>query len=184
MKLSFSIREMIKTQSGCELRVSSDCEKVALDIIQKTGQHLGVNTLKRLLGFLSDERTPRASTLDILARYLEYPDWETLNRIDDSSNSSFNAIEGELRVEELLIGTHIELSYFPDRIVFLKYIGQHTFVVTNSKNSKLIEGDIVEIHHIIQHFPLLAVNVTRNGNKLGALTAGKVSGITSIKILQ
>lgn len=184
MKLSFGIREMIKAQSGCDLKLSSDCEKIVLDIYSKTGQHLGQNTLKRLLGFLNDEREPRVSTLDILARYLDFPDWETLNRIDDKSNSSFNSIEGELRVHELDIDSLIELAYFPNRVIKLLYKGDQKFLVTDSVNSKLIKGDFIEIHHIIQHFPLLAINVMRNGENLGSLTAGKVSGITSIKILK
>ena len=174
---------MIKAKSGCDLKLSSDCEKIVLDINSKTGQHLGLNTLKRLLGFINDEREPRASTLDILARYLDFPDWETLNRVDDKSNSSFNSIDGELRVNELAIESLIEISYFPDRVIKLLYKGDHNFVVIDSVNSKLQKGDFVEIHHIIQHFPLLAVNVTRDKKNLNSLTAGKVSGITSIKVL-
>lgn len=175
---------MIKEQSSCNLKQSSDCEKIVLDIYTKTGQHLGVNTLKRILGFIQDERNPRSTTLDIIAHYLNFPDWETLSRVDDRSNSSFDSFDGELRIREMAIGTHIEISYFPDRIVKLLYEGNFHFVVTESENSKLIKEDKVEIHHIIKHFPLLVVNVIRDRKSLGSLTAGKVSGITSIKILK
>lgn len=182
MKLSFGIREMIKEKSGCELRLSSDCEKIALDITIKTSEHLGVNTLKRLLGFINDERTPRASTLDILARYLDFPDWETLSRVDDRSNSSFDTIDGELRVSDLNTGTIVEIEYFPDRVVTMNYIGNRIFKVTDSINSKIKKDDFVEIHHIVQGFPLLVVNVVRNDVSCGSFSAGKVSGVTSIKI--
>lgn len=54
----------------------SDCEFLSLDIESKSGVHIGATTLKRLLGFAQDERTPHASTLEVLAKYLGYAHWE------------------------------------------------------------------------------------------------------------
>ena len=70
--------------------MSRDCELLAPDIESATGEHIGVNTMKRLLGFIADERTPRTSTLDVIARYLGFDNWEALRLFDEnSSNSTF-----------------------------------------------------------------------------------------------
>ena len=73
MRFSFEIRELIKLKTGKDLVSPSDCEYIALDIFSKTNEHIGVNTIKRLLGFIEDDRNPRISTLNIIAKYLE--DW-------------------------------------------------------------------------------------------------------------
>ncbi len=49
MKLSLYIQDLLRRQSGQELRLPSDIERLTLDIESQTGQHIGVNTMKRLL---------------------------------------------------------------------------------------------------------------------------------------
>ena len=94
MKLPFHIIQQLKEKSGNELRLPSDCEFLSLDIESKTGVRIGATTLKRLLGFAQDERTPHASTLDAIARYLGNAHWDELSRIEDKGNSDFEAPEG------------------------------------------------------------------------------------------
>ena len=91
MKLSPYIIELLREKSGNEILLSRDCELLALDVESVTGEHIGVNTVKRLLGFIADEREPRTSTLDIIARYLGFTDWDALRLVDEgSSNSAFD----------------------------------------------------------------------------------------------
>ena len=72
MRLPFHIVQLLKDKSANDLRQPSDCEFLSLDIESKTGVRIGSTTLKRLLGFAQDERSPHASTLDAIARYLGY----------------------------------------------------------------------------------------------------------------
>lgn len=78
MKLPFHVIELLKRKSENDLRLPSDCELLALDILSKTGVRIGATTLKRLLGFAHDERQPHTSTLDAIARYLDFAHWEGL----------------------------------------------------------------------------------------------------------
>ena len=162
MKFSPYITELLQQKARRELRLSSDCEYLALDIETVTGEHIGVNTLKRLLGFIDDEREPRPSTLDIIARYLDFED--------------------EIRTIDLPLGQRIKISYLPDRLIELEYCGDEQFVVRESRNSKLQEGDELKITHIVKGYPLLVSQVWRGEADLGAFTAGKAQGI-SFKIL-
>ena len=177
MKFSLYVTDLLKQKSGRDFRLSGDCEYLALDIESVTGEHIGVNTLKRLLGFIDDEREPRPSTLDIIARYLDFENWEVLSIYDDRSNSSFESSNEEIRVTDLSVGQDILISYLPDRQVEIQYLGLNRFRVLNSINSKLRAGDEITLTHIVQGYPLLVSEVIRDGESLGSFTAGKAQGI-------
>jgi len=178
MKFSPYIVQLLEQKSSRGLRHSADCEFLALDIESVTGEHIGVNTLKRLLGFIDDEREPRVTTLDIIASYLGFENWESLHVYDDKSNSSFDISSDEVRVNELLVGQRIQISYPPDRRVVITCQGQNHFVVESSLNSKLQVGDELTITHIVEGYPLLVSKIVRDGQSLGSFTAGKAQGIT------
>lgn len=183
MKLPFHIIQLLKRMSGSDLRLPSDCEVLSLDIESKTGVHIGATTLKRLVGFAQDERTPHTSTLDAIARYLGYAHWDELSKIEDSGNSDFDTPDEEVRSADLQSGACLEITYLPDRKLTFEYLGDNRYRVTDSENSKLQKGDEVEILNFILHHPLLVVNVWRDGESLGQFTAGRVSGLSSIKLL-
>ena len=178
MKLSPYMKDLLEQKCGREIRLSGDCEYLALDIESVIGEHIGVNTLKRLFGFIDDEREPRISTLDVIARYLGFESWQTLQVYDDKSNSSFDSTADEVRVKDLAIGQHIQISYLPDRLLTIAYQGHNRFVVLSSENSKLHQGDMLHITHIVRDYPLLVSDVIRDGLSLGSFMAGKAQGIT------
>ena len=183
MKLPFHIVQLLKAKSGSDLRLPSDCEFLSLDIESKTGVRIGATTLKRLLGFAVDERTPHATTLDAIARYLGYAHWDELTKIEDEGNSNFDASDDEVRSSDLQPNANVEISYLPDRVVTMQYLGHQRYRVIESQNSKLQVDDELEIMSFILHHPLLAINVWRNGESLGQFTAGRVSGLSSIKVI-
>lgn len=177
MKFSPYTNELLNQKCGREIRLSGDCEYLALDIESVTGEHIGVNTLKRLLGFIDDEREPRTSTLDVIARYLGFDNWDLLSIYDNQSNSSFESSSEEIRVSELSEGQCVQISYLPDRRLVMAYQGDGHFLVQMSENSKLLAGDELAVTHIVQGYPLLVTEVIRDGKSLGSFTAGKAQGI-------
>ncbi len=178
MRLSPKIKDLLSEQCGSGLAAPNDCTVLALDIESKTGEHIGVNTIKRLLGFIDDEREPRVSTLNIIARYLGHDNWETLKLIDNAAgNSDFNESQDELNAARLEPGSMIEISYQPDRRLVIKSLGSNEFTVVESLNSKLLVGDLLRLEHIVKGYPLLVSEVIRDGDSLGTFTAGKLQGI-------
>jgi hypothetical protein len=182
MKFSPYVTDLLKQKSSRDFRLPSDCEYLALDIESVTGEHIGVNTLKRLLGYIDDEREPRISTLDVIARYLGFDNWDVLSIYDSRSNSSFESSAEEIRVSDLSTGQCIQISYLPDRQIEIAYLGTNRFRVVKSLNSKLKTDDQLTITHLVQRYPLLVSEVFRDGKPLGSFTAGKAQGI-SFKIL-
>ena len=183
MKLPFHIVQLLKEKSGSDLRQPSDCVFLSLDIESKTGVRVGATTLKRLVGFAQDERTPHVSTLDAIARYLGYAHWEELLKIEDNGNSDFDSSDEEVRSADLQPDAIVEITYLPDRKVSMKYLGNNHYQVVESLNSKLQVGDELEIQNFVLHHPLLVLNVWRSGESMGQFTAGRVSGLSSVKIL-
>ena len=177
MKFSPYIIELLREKSGNEIRLSRDCELLALDIESVTGEHVGVNTMKRLLGFIADERVPRTSTLDVIARYLGYSNWDALRLMDESNSNSAFDDRDEYLACYLEKGQQVMISYPPNRTLTIENVGDNHFRVIDSKNSKLQKGDLLTLTHIVRHYPLLVSEVTRDGQNLGAFTAGKAQGI-------
>lgn len=159
------------------------CEALSADVERVTGEHIGVNTLKRFLGLYEDATTPRLSTLNIIARYLGVSDWGTLMDSLSRESSQFKLLEGEILTQDLTKGCLLELTYLPDRKLLLECLGNSTFRVMMALNSKLHEEDVVSIQCIIPSFPLIVTDVVRNGESLGRYTAAMQTGIKTIKQL-
>lgn len=178
MILPLNIRQRLSEKVGKELRTPADAHFLTLDIEARTGQHIGVNTMKRLLGMLTDGRNPRTSTLDILAQYLDFPNWEVMSKLLKDDNSNFDEkFTNPIVVEDLVEGTLVELSYAPDRYVLMRFLHDEWFEVVESRNSKLQRGDIIAVTQIFEGFPLMASKVMRDGKLMGSFMAGKLGGI-------
>lgn len=180
MNLPFHIIEMLKRKSGNDLRSASSCEYLALDIESKTGSRIGATTLKRLLGFVDDDRKAYRSTLDIIAAYLGFRDWPSLSAVDDAGNSGFDSIVREVRSDSLAVGEFVRVAYLPDRNVLFRHLGAGRYRVVESRNSKLQPLDEVCVQSFVLGYPLLVSHVWRNGHDLGPFTAGGVGGITEL----
>src|SRR6266700_3733422 len=77
--LSEEIRVKIEKRFGKPIVYHKDCEALAESIEKAVNERIGVTTLKRLYGIDKDFREPRKYTLNVLAQYLGYPDWASLN---------------------------------------------------------------------------------------------------------
>ena len=182
--LSPVIKQLLEKQLGKEIRYSSDFEHLSFDIEKQTKQRVGVNTLKRLFGQIEGIKEPRLYTLDTIARYINFKNWdEMLESLDNRGNSDFDTIE-EIEIKNLTKGNKIKFYYSPDREVLIEYLEKNLFKVIESLNSKLKQDDIIEANHFVLKYPLLVNDVVRNGVSLGKFVAGKVSGITKLTIIQ
>lgn len=176
-----SLIQMLERRSGHGITSASDCEWLALDFRSRAGETIGVNTLKRLLGFLDyDGKAFRTSTLDIVARYLGLKNWAEAEEAMKNNASDFGYNPDALNAEDLCPDDTVTITYKPDRKVTFKYLGGERFVVTGSINSKLQNGDVAIIRQFVLGYPLLVADVIRNNASLGEYTAAKIGGLTSI----
>lgn len=160
---------------------TTDCQWLA----GKIG--IGETTLKRMLGFTSDSgRSPHRSTLNVIAEFLGYKDYRSLAldlELPEVIISDFDERDA-IETDSLHIGDIVELTYLPNRLFTLKYVGDSRFIIESVENSRnLLAGDIVKITHIEKGLPLYIPEVVRDGKNLGAYEAAKNGGLISIDIL-
>jgi len=176
-------KTLIEQRFGREIRYPADVEALHYDVLASTGENISVNTLKRLLGMVTDVKQARPFTLDTIAHYVGHESWEAMSRFArEIGNSGFEDVDS-VDIASLKGGDVIELTYPPNRMVRMCHRQGDECVVIESVNSKLCKGDVVDVSHLVLGYTLYAKNVTRNGNSMGCFTAGKIGGISSIRII-
>ncbi len=182
--LSLPIIEMIKKKSGLDFSNAKDFEVLSESF--PASDRLGVNTLKRLMGYAKSPIAPRKATLDALAHYLGSSSWETLTGMQPVESAW---MEKAFFADEIREGTFVEASWLPNRHLVLQCIGENKFRVTESLNGKLLVNDEVTILSFRLEYPLQVYQVIRNGeivrdaagNELGYV-AGRQNGLTELFI--
>lgn len=187
MHLPLIVVSKLEERVGISLRNPSDrdIQLLSADIENATKCRLGINTLKRLLGRISDDtHISRPGTLNVIAQYLGSPDWPSLLINVSNGSSSFIPIEGELLTTNLIPEQLVEITYLPNRRLQFIYLGDDKFEIVTNENSKLMVGDICTISSFIQRYPLIIRQVVRNGEDLGSYSAARAGGIATVKILK
>lgn len=156
-------------------------------IFMKTKTRLSVSSIKRLWGYVSYTNFPSRSTLNILARFNDFRDWESyvqeIKFGDETgeTNSSFvnNSI---LNANQLNIGDVITLGWDPEKGCKLEYISYLRFKVLESINIKLQPGDTCTINSICIDMPLFVSNIQRDTTVIPAYIGARQGGIKQIQV--
>lgn len=182
--LPLSVIEQIKRKSGMGFESAKDFEVLSESF--PASDRLGVNTLKRLMGYAKTPIEPRKTTLDAIAHYLGQPSWETLMGMQPSDS---DWSEKAVCADEIREGASVEVQWLPDRKIILLCIGENRFRVTESRNGRLLVGDEVTILIFRLDYPMEVSHIFRNGAVMcddgGAelcYIAGKKNGITHLTI--
>ncbi|WP_416445741.1 hypothetical protein ACH3O9_07195 [Leeuwenhoekiella sp. A16] len=108
---------------------TQDYEKLGLNIQSKTGVLLSVSTLKRLWGRVNHSSRPSHSTLNTLAKYLDFDDWAEFAKSQNKES------ENILRSEKQLIGR--KKSIILIILVIIAATGLWLLIPMNSKSAPL-----------------------------------------------
>ena len=177
------LKQDTETRYRKALSTTTDFEEFTVTLKKETGDELSAATLKRLWGYVSDEHKPRTSTLDVLAHYIGYDSYKTYCKCLKTSDrfpSSFFQAE-QVMSANLTPGQHIIIGWSPNRTIRLAYLGNSTYEVLNSANSKLQPGDRFLCGHFTKGYPLYLPYLIRNGEKTPQYVAGRNGGLTIIR---
>lgn len=184
MDVDKELMKRLQEKSGLAFNQSSHFDVLAQAIFDSTGESLGANTLKRLFGFNIKKVVPRRSTLDILARYLHFTDFDNLllDLGEEADISCFSPVE-TVDINGLAAGASVKISYDPNRTLTLKYLGNFRFRVEDAIGSKnLKEGDVLTVSQIAKGHRFVASHVYRDGEDLGAYEAAKSKGVRELEV--
>lgn len=166
-----------------KISTTTDFEALSVVIEHEINEMISASTLKRLWGYVSSKPIPRASTLDILSRYigkrnfLDFCDYLKSNATVESGNFTSKFITAS----ELNPGDQVTIGWNPNRLVELIYLGSFRFKVMRAENSQLIENDEFEATSFSLGYPLYIPFIIRNGEKLPSYIAGSINGITTLQ---
>ena len=182
MKLNKTVIDLLSAKTGRDVTTPHGADYLRNDIEAVTGEHLSLNTVKRLVGHLPYESSPRVVTLNIISNYLGFSSWQLLQEYLSGKISDFDIKEGFIDLTNQPSGKIIRIRWQPDRYLSIKHLGTGKYVVTESINSKLHSEDILYLSQIAEGFPFMVKMVERKGENLGNYIAAKKTGIDSIEI--
>lgn len=178
MILENSILEEIKQKANLSFDKAKDFSILSDIIFKETNRMIGVTSLKRLFGYINDDRNTNEYTLNTIAIFLGSDSWHDylkLRRIDSEWDYNDDAIY----VQRLDVGTKISVCYLNRKIQFVveEIEGENVLVVISSENSSLQKGDIAYINKIEIGEILQAEKVIRGESSGTYKTNGKITSV-------
>lgn len=170
----------IETALNQKIQTPKDFELLGKKIYARLHILVSRTTLMRVWGYLDEGVTPRNSTLDILAQFLGYIDWETYqqNALLPKDQQSSPVLNRRISVSTSLVpGDCLRLTWQPDRVCDIEYLGGLTFKVIDSKNTRLLTGNTFQCSMIIEGEPLYLDNLKQGDDRTIAYVCGKKSGV-------
>ena len=158
-----ALKKEVEEKVGRTVELPSDFDMLAAAITTATSEYISTNTLKRLWGYVKGYRTSRRFTLNVLARYAGYRDWDDFYH--NLSNTAASQIFDSHYIDSdtLQPGARLTLRWRPGRVVTLEYHGDNEYVVVESQNSKLAVGDTFKCQGFIPGQPLIINGLMHQG---------------------
>lgn len=176
------LRQLVSDVSNHRLETTTDFTFLAGEIYGRVKERLSVSTLKRLWGYVEGYASVRPATLDILARFAGFSDYETF--VADyceveGVQSSHRVTGNSIYAHDLKVGDTLEITWSPNRRCLVTYQGDSVFVVTEAKNSKLKLGDRFLCDRFTLNEPLY-VEYLMQDNKKELFVVGNKGGLTTL----
>lgn len=139
----------IKNESKLSFDKAKDFESVCTLIEESTKRHIGVTTIKRLFGYINDDRKPNAYTLNTIALFLGFPTWEEYvasKRLDSIIGFRDEAVY----IHTLKLGAVIDVKYLNRELSFIveSIDGVNVLRVISAQNSSLCCDDVLFVYRL------------------------------------
>lgn len=176
-----TLKGAVEKAVGRRMLTPKDFDFLSARIMETTRQYLSQSTLKRFWGYLGEEnvKSPRQSTLDVLARMAGYMDWAGYQKYHDGTDGAKSDFlnNRSVRPNSLPKDTMVQLMWHPDRKVTIRHEGYEVFAVTESINSKLCVGDTFRCGCIIDGEPMYLQGLIHNGGEPMCYICGREGGV-------
>lgn len=176
---SDKLKADVESAFGHQLKTPKDFEQLREQIYDKLNIIIGLSTLMRLWNYVEGCVKPRKSTLDVLAQYLDYKSYEDYSHIvlDDESVSDLILSHGITVSEQLSEGDHLRLTWLPDRVCDIEYLGNFFFRIIAVEKTHLSVGDTFRCEFIVEGEPLYLDQLTHDGMSSMRYVCGKKGGV-------
>ena len=176
------LRSDLEQHVGQQLQSPADFQLLIQQIWEKNHAVLSLSTIKRLWGYVESNGAPRLSTLNTLAKFLDFADWNAyLVALEQRGGTESAMFTGEgIQTADLQAGDRIAVAWQPNRQCTFRYIGDNQFIVEESKNAKLQRGTIFSAARFMIGQPMYLDNILLADGSRTSYVAGKRNGLTSV----
>ncbi len=179
-----SLLNSVEETFGHSIRVSTIFNDMSIKILEKTQEYISVSTLKRLWLPHIGYETVSTRTLEVLSKYCGFSNFDEFcfslvsqGVVESELIPSVNSISSvDLKVDDV-----VELSWLPDRICKVRYLGDNKYVAIETKNSTMVEGDTFVCEVFIKGRPLFLNNFVHENSEPQIYSVGTGHGITSLR---
>lgn len=177
-----SLRSDLEQRVGQQLQSPADFQLLIQQIWEKNHAVLSLSTIKRLWGYVESNGAPRLSTLNTLAQFLGFTDWNAyLVALEQRGGTDSAMFTGEgIQTADLQAGDRIAVAWQPNRQCTFRYIGDNQFIVEESKNAKLQQGTTFSAARFMIGQPMYLDNILLADSTRTSYVAGKRNGLTSV----
>lgn len=181
MKEEEQIKELcrkVEETAGMPAIKSKDFEHLVVRIYERTGTLLSPTTLKRIWGYLKEPTVTRHSTLDLLAQFCGWHNYdEFLKGCVPEIESGYLGVKVLNVDRDLSKGDVVKLMWHPSRICEIEYLGNYRWIVVRSEGTRLLPGDTFRCSLIMTGEPLYLNDVVHNGVSSGIYVCGRRHGV-------
>lgn len=176
------LRKAVEQSIGRAMVTPTDFNLLSAEVSSRSGgvDSISVSSLKRIWGYIDSDHRPSASVMSVLARFCGYRDISHFTEANVPESGFL--INTPLTPDKLTPGDRIGLTWPPDRAVLLHYLGEADFAVEESRNAKLLPGDIASITMICRGYPLYATSIRRGSKVIPAYVAARQNGLLTITL--
>ncbi len=162
----------------------SDFNALSTMIRCKTKDTISLSSIKRIWGYVNYGSFPSATTLNILARFNDYKNWEEYmlgNLSGDECETSEFISDYMVNVALLPVGETLKVVWGKDKWCKMVSLPDARFKVTGSENIKLQPGDIFSLHTLCVGLPFYAFDIHRGTERIAGYIGAKENGILEIQ---
>ena len=175
-----SLCRAIDQAMGRRMQVPKDFDQLSEHISARLGKTVSSSTLKRVWGYVDAPGTPLPWTLNTLASFIGFADFDAFCRslTDDGEVPSNPVTNRHVNVkDDLTAGDELTLSWQPGRLCRVRYLGNLQFQVVASVATRLQPNDRFQCSLIIEGEPLFLTNLQQPGRPVTNCVCGRNGGI-------
>lgn len=174
------LKKCIEENLNRKIVTSNDFIFLSGAVWERTHETISSSTLKRLWGYVKGYDNMRATTLEVLTRFLGYKSWDDfLDKIGRESDSDA-VLSPHVNADNLKVGDMVKVSWMPNRRCTFRYLGNKKFIVEKAENSKLKVGDTFYCDLFILHEPLYISNLVQDTNPPIDFSVGNKGGLCEV----
>ena len=161
----------------------TEFNELSRQIEKKTGRSISLSSIKRIWGYVRYEGFPSVTTLNNLAKYNGFKDWnaflssKTVTRLNEDSGFFEESVVNPV---DLKPGDRLLLKWGKDKSCEIECTLPMRFRVKKSHNIKLEAGDVFTLHTLCLGHPIYISDIVRGDTILPAYIGAKKGGLTSL----